>query len=137
MNNSPAVPPNLKLLFAVHAGLTFAAGIVLIVAPEMIPGAVGIRLEPGAYLVCYLLAAAELSLAVLSWGARRFSDAKALRVIVLAFIVFHAASGVLEIRAFFEGVSANVWGNIVVRAAIVFLFAYFGLYKTRNLWKQQ
>jgi hypothetical protein len=130
MNSSPAVPPtNLRLLFAVHAGLTCAAGIVLIVAPELSPGAVGIRLDPTAYLVCYLLAAAELSLAALSWSGRSITDAKALRVIVTAFIVLHAASGILEIYAFTEGLSAAIWGNIAVRGVVVLLFAYYGLYK--------
>ncbi len=137
MNNSLVVQPtNLRILFAVHAALTFAAGVVLIVAPELIPSAVGIHIELGAYLICYLLAAAELSLAVLSWGGRTLSDEKALRVIVLVCIVLHASSAVLEIYAFAKGVSAAIWGNIALRAVIVFLFAYYGFYKMR-LWKQR
>lgn len=133
MNGSlAALPTNLRLLLAVNAVLTFAAGIVLITAPELIPSAVGIRIEPSAYLVCYLLAASELSLAALSWGGRAITDVKALRVIVLACIVLHASSGILEIYAFAKGVSATIWGNIVLRAVVVFLFAYYGLYRIQN-----
>lgn len=121
--------PSLRVLLIAHAGLTLAAGAVLIAAPELIPSAVGIRLEPNAYLVCYLLAAAELSVSVLSWGARNLTNRQALRIIITAFIVMHAASGVLEIYAFVDGLGAAIWGNVAARAVVVFLFAYFGLYK--------
>lgn len=121
---------NLRILLIFHAAATFAAAVVLIAAPELIPGAVGIRVEAGAYLICYLLAAAELSIAVLSWSARTLTDAKALRIIVITFIVLHAASGVLEIYAFSaQGLSAAIWSNIVLRAVMVFLLTYFGFYK--------
>ena len=123
---------NLRILLVFHAVVTFAAAVVLIVAPALIPSAVGINLESGAYLICYLLAAAELSIAFLSWSGRTISDARALRLIVMAFIVFHAASGVLEIYSLTEGVSAFVWGNVAVRIIVVFLFSYYGLYKMPN-----
>jgi hypothetical protein len=70
----------LRLLFGVHAILTLAAGIVLLAAPGTIPGAVGIQIERGAYLLCYLLAASEFSITALSWGASTITDPKALRV---------------------------------------------------------
>lgn len=128
-NLTSVVPDNLRILFAVHALLTLAAGVVLIVAPELIPGAVGIKLEPNAYLLCYLLAAAELSIAFLSWSSRKISDVRALRLIITAFIVFHTASGILEIYASAKSASAIIWGNVAVRVFIVFLFAYYGFYK--------
>lgn len=83
----------LPILFTVHAIITFAAGAVLVAWPGAIPRMVGIQIEPNAYLLCYLLAAMEFGVAALSWGARTITDAKALRVIVIAFIVLHAASG--------------------------------------------
>lgn len=129
---APAVPPSLGVLFAVHAALTFAAEVVLIVEPDLIPSAVGIRLDRSAYLICYLLAASELSIAALSWKGRSLTDTKALRVIVIACVVFHSSSGILEIYAFTKGVSAAIWSNIVLRAVVVFLFAYYGLFKMPN-----
>ena len=78
----------LRLLFGIHAILTFTAGVVLIAAPGAIPSTVGVHIEPEAYLLCYLLAAAEFSVSALSWGARTITDARALRVIVIACIVF-------------------------------------------------
>jgi len=121
----------LHIQFRIHAILTFAAGVVLVAVPAAIPGAVGIHVEPGAYLLCYLLAAAEFSISTLSWGARTITDAKALRVIVIACIVLHLASGLLEIYAFTGGLSGAIWGNVTLRALVVALFAYLGLSPSR------
>jgi hypothetical protein len=130
ITSSPAVPfMNLHILLAIHAAVTFAAGVVLIAAPDLIPSAVGIRIDPGSYLMCYLLAASELSLAALSWGGRTLTDMKSLRVIVWACLVLHASSGILEIYVFAQGLSAAIWSNVALRAVVIFLFAYYGLYK--------
>jgi hypothetical protein len=72
---------------------------------------IGIHVEAKAYLLCYLLAAMEFGIAALSWGARSITDAKALRLMVMACIVVHAASGLLEVYAFAGGVSGVIWGN--------------------------
>jgi hypothetical protein len=117
----------LRLLFTVHAILTVAAGIVLVFAPAAIPRAVGIVITPAAFLLCYLLAAAELCIGLLSWGARTLTDTHAIRLIATSFIVFHGASAVLEIRAFMAGVSGGIWANVVVRFVAVALFSYYGL----------
>ena len=52
----------LRALLVVHGFITLAAAIVLTVAPGLIPGVVGIVLEPSAYLLVYLLAGAEFGL---------------------------------------------------------------------------
>jgi hypothetical protein len=117
----------LRLLFAVHAMLTVAAGIVLVIAPAAIPSTVGIVVPPAAFLVCYLLAAGELCIGVVSWGARTLTDTRAIRLIVTSFIVFHGASAMLEIRAFMAGVSGGIWANVVVRLVAVAFFSYYGL----------
>jgi hypothetical protein len=63
----------------------------------------------------------------LSWGARTITDPKALRIIVLAFILFHASSALLEVYAFMGGVSAAIWVNIALCVLAVALFACYGL----------
>ena len=52
----------LRALLVVHGFITAAAGVVFTVAPSLIPGVVGIRLEPSAYVLAYLLAGAEFGL---------------------------------------------------------------------------
>lgn len=115
----------LRVVLAVHAVLTFAAGVVLVVAPAAIPATVGITIEPSAYLLCYLLAAAELGIAALSWSARSISDARALRAILVSFVVMHAATGVLEIYAFTRGLGAAIWANVALRVVVVAVFGVF------------
>jgi hypothetical protein len=117
----------LRLLFTVHATLTVAAGIVLVIAPAAIPHAVGIIITPPAFLLCYLLAAAELCIGLISWGARNLTDTHAIRLIATSFIVFHGASALLEILAFMAKVSSGIWANVVVRFVAVALFSYYGL----------
>jgi hypothetical protein len=126
MRKSPG-PMVLRLLFTVHAILTLAAGLVLIAAPAAIPHVVGVIVTPSAFLLCYLLAAAELCIAVISWGARNLIDPRAIRLIATSFVVFHSASAVLEIRAFVAGVSGEISVNVVIRLVVVALFSYYGL----------
>src|SRR5262245_28479202 len=101
----------LRLIFTVHAIATLAAAIVLVVAPAAIPTTVGIVIAPPAFLLCYLLAAAELSIGIFSWGARNLTDAKALRLVVAGFVVFHGASAILELWALVTGLSARILGS--------------------------
>lgn len=117
----------LRQLFTLHAIATLAAAIVLVLAPTAIPRTVGIIIMPSAFLLCYLLAAAELCIGVVSWGARELTDAKALRVVVTSFIVFHGASAIFELWALTAGLSGRIWANVVFRFVAVTLFAYYGI----------
>jgi hypothetical protein len=119
----------LRALLVVHGCITLAAGVVLTVAPSLIPSVVGIHLEPSAYLLAYLLAGAEFGFAVLSFGGSRVADAHALRLVVLACMVFHASSGVLEVYAYARGASVAILGNVAARAVIVGAFAYLSTVK--------
>ena len=122
----------LKGLLIIHGLITCAAAIVLIIAPAAIPKTIGIDVSSDKYLLCYLLGAAELSIAFLSFFAREIKDKKALQIISSTFIVFHLATGALEINALMQGISSKIVFNIVLRIIITFLFWYFGIYKTKN-----
>jgi len=65
-------------VFAIHGAITLAGAFVLIVFPTAIPSAVGITITRPDYLLVYLVAAAELAAAVLSFGAIRITDWAAL-----------------------------------------------------------
>jgi hypothetical protein len=114
----------LRILLVIHGFITLAASIVLVVAPGLIPRVVGINLEPSANVLAYLLAGAEFGLAVLSFGASRVADFRALRLIVWSLIAFHGCSGVLEVYAYAQGADVAIIGNVAVRVVIVILFAY-------------
>ena len=120
---------NLRTLFFLHGLITLAAGIVLILDPNLIPNVVGIHLASSAYLVPYLLGTAELCIAVLSLGAARFTDSFALRTVAWSFIVLHGSTALIEFYAYTQGLDALIWGNIALRVVVVALFAYFGVYQ--------
>jgi hypothetical protein len=114
----------LRALLVIHGFITLAAAIVLVFAPGLIPGMVGVHLEPGANIVAYLLAGAEFGMAVLSFGGSRLTDPPALRLVVWTLITFHGSSGVLELYAYSQGVSVAILGNAAARALIVALLVF-------------
>jgi hypothetical protein len=122
---------NLKRLFIIHAIITFAAGIVLIVSPAAIPHTVDIGIQPDQNLLCYLLGAAELALAYLSFQARSIEDPKIRRLISMTFIVFHGSTAAVELLAFSEGTDSKILVNVFLRVIIMFLFFFYGIRKLK------
>ena len=113
----------LRALLLVHGLLTLAAALVLVVAPAFIPALIGIELTTDAYLVVYLLAAAQLAIAVLSLGGSRLADATGLRLIANTCVVLHAASAALIIYATHgQPVNRIVVLNVIARCVIIVLF---------------
>jgi hypothetical protein len=108
------------------AWATLAAATGLVISPRTIPAVAGIPLAPDSYLMAYLLAGAEFGLSFLSFGGSRLTDPRALRLVAYSCIVFHATSAALEAYvALGRSENTVLWINIVVRIAIVALFAFF------------
>jgi hypothetical protein len=116
-------PGLLRAVFMVHGFITLAGAVVLTVFPTAIPSAVGITLERPEYLLVYLVGAAELAVAVLSFGATRLTDRAALWLIVLTFVVLHGFSGILDIVYMaVTDVNGAMIANTVARFAVVTVF---------------
>jgi hypothetical protein len=122
---------NLHKLLIIHAFIMLAAGVVLVLAPNIIPLTVGIHVDPHSYLLCYFLGTSEFAFAFLSYYARTLRDIEALRLIVWTIIIFHASTAIVEIYAFSQGLSAAIWFNVVIRVIAVILFIRFGLTKNK------
>jgi hypothetical protein len=116
-------PALLRAVFVVHGLITLAGAVVLTVFPTAIPSAVGITVERKEYLLVYLVGAAELAVAVLSFGATRLTDIAALRLVVTTFVVLHGASGILDLvyMAVTEA-NATIIVNTVLRFTVVTVF---------------
>lgn len=121
---------NKKLLYGclvIHAAITFAAGIVLILMPGAIPSTVDIDLPQKANLLAYFLGAAEIAIAFLSFGARKIKDVAALSLIIWTFIVFHLATALVELYDMvLNGYSFVLLINVFVRVGVIVLFLYLG-----------
>lgn len=114
-------------LLVIHAVITFAAGIVLIVAPGAIPSTVDIDVPQKANLLAYFLGAAEIAIAFLSFGTRKIKDATALSLIIWTFIVFHLATALVELYDMaLNGYSPVLLMNVFVRIGVVILFLHLG-----------
>jgi hypothetical protein len=113
----------LRAVFFVHGLITLAGAVVLTAFPTAIPSAVGITITRPDFLLVYLVAAAELAVAVLSFGATRIIDWAALRLIVTTLVALHSASGILDIvyMALTEP-NATMVSNTVLRFAVVAVF---------------
>jgi hypothetical protein len=121
----PVAPfTGLRRLLLLHGLVTLAAALVLIVRPALIPAIAGFALEGNsATLLAQLLGAAELGIAVLSFGAARLDEPRALTLVAVSLAVFHAASALLELRAgSAAGLNGVIVANITVRVLIVALF---------------
>ena len=113
----------LRAVFVVHGLITLAGAVVLTVFPTAIPSAVGIKLERADYLLVYLVAAAELAVAVLSFGAARLTDRRALGLIVTTLVVLHLASGILNLVYMgLTGVNGTMIALTVLRFTVVVVF---------------
>jgi hypothetical protein len=110
----------LRAVFVVHGLITLAGAAVLIAFPTAIPSAAGITIGRSDYLLVYLVAAAELTVAVLSFGATRITDVAALRLIVSTFVVLHLASGILNVVYMaLTKANATLVANTVLRFTVV------------------
>lgn len=116
-------PALLRAVFIVHGVITLAGAVVLTVFPTAIPSAVGITVTRQEYLLVYLVGAAELAVAVLSFGAARLTDPAALRLVVTTFVVLHGFSGVLDLVYLgVTEVNGTIIANTVARFAVVVVF---------------
>ena len=121
MTETTTRPPTLlRAVLLVHGAITLAGAVVLTAFPTAIPALVGIDLQRKDYLLVYLIAAAELAVAVLSFGATRLTDRGALGLVVATLVVLHGASGLLDVLYACQiGWSAALVANTCARLAAV------------------
>ena len=123
----------LRVVFALHGLITLAGAVVLMVFPKAIPSMVGVTITRPDYLLVYLVAAAELAFAVLSFGAIRLTDWSALSLIVATLVVLHATSGVLDIVYMtLTQANATMISNTVLRFVVVTVFLVVWLAARRH-----
>ncbi|RYE25559.1 MAG: hypothetical protein EOP51_03665 [Sphingobacteriales bacterium] len=123
---------SLRLLLLIHGIITLAAGIVLIIAPALIPSTVDITLSKEQYFLSYLVGTSELAIAFLSFAGRNITDIKSAHIIVWTLIIFHAATALVEVYAYAHGLSNKILPNVALRAVISLLFWYYGICKTTH-----
>ena len=109
----------LTALFAVNVAAATAAAIVLAFFPRLIPNLAGVAIGPSQYLLAYLLAAAELAIALLAALAIRLRIAHVELTAAAVLIAFHAASALAGLAALAQGAGLVVGLNVAARVAMV------------------
>jgi hypothetical protein len=117
--------PALSRFLLFHAIATCAAGVVLVVAPDLIPSTVGVSLAAQANLMAYLLAGSEFGFAALSYLARAVTDVRALRAILVSLVVLHLSTAAVEVLAFTQGAAPSILANVGFRVVVAGVFLYF------------
>jgi hypothetical protein len=128
----------LRWVLVLHGVITLAGAVVLTVFPTAIPAAVGVTLQRPDYLIVYLVAAAELAAAVLSFGGARLDDPAALRLIVTTLVVLHVASGLLNIVYMAQTTTstvliANTCMRFIVAAVLIIVWRTAHFHHPRHL----
>ncbi|RYZ51436.1 MAG: hypothetical protein EOP49_11750 [Sphingobacteriales bacterium] len=118
---------SLRLLFLLHGLITFAAALVLVIWPEVIPRTAGIELARGQYLLCWFLAAAEFAIGYLSIAARNFNDPRAIRSVCRCFFLFHLFTALMEAVSIEQEVTVALLVNAGVRVLVAALFLYHSM----------
>lgn len=101
--------------------MTGASGVVLLVAPDAIPNAFGLRLNADAHLLCYFYGASELSLCFASLAVARSDDAVR-RAAFGYFALVHLAQAGAAGLAVSRGATGAVLTNAAAHVAIGVLF---------------
>ena len=120
---------NLRTLLLIQAFATLATFITIIISPSLIPQSFDIKITPNQNLLPYLIGAAELSLAYLSFIGTKTKNIHALKIICNFFIAFHFATALVCFYAIVQGASLTLIGNIAFRLIMVVMFYYYGIFK--------
>ncbi len=113
------LPRATRVVLAVNAGASLAAGVVLFARPAAIPHLVGIELLSAQYFVAYLLAAAEFSIAVLAFWPMVLPSLQVTRQALVVLTVLHAGSGLAGLLAISQGATGPILWNVVLRAVMI------------------
>ena len=118
-----------RVLFALQSLISFASAVVLVTSPRLIPASVGVAVSPGEFLLCYLIGASELTLALVSMiGFRTRTDSTA-DVVVFYSITFHLISGLAGVYAIASGLPNAIWANAGAHFVIALLF-FLAIYRS-------
>lgn len=129
-----------RALVLLNAIAAAAAAVVLVAAPSAIPAVAGVSIKEHQFLLCYLLAGAELAIAALCLCALRSGHGEIMRITAVTLIVLHISTSAFAVFGYAIGSGPGIWFNIGVRVAIALLL---GLtlraerHSTPSRWQRQ
>lgn len=114
----------------VYAVVSAAFGLGFVIAPEQLFPIYGVTPDAALKLIGQLFGAVLISLSLLTWFARNFSDSDARRVIVLALLVGETIGFILALIGQLNGVlNALGWFVVVTYLCLALGLAYLQFLK--------
>jgi len=110
----------------IYAVITVAFGIGFVLAPGQILALYGVEPDAPSRLIGQFFGAVLISLAILAWLARNFSESEARRAIVIALLVGETTGLIVALMGQMNGVlNALGWSAVAVYLFFALGLAYF------------
>lgn len=110
-----AMEDTMKTLFTIHAFVSWAFGLALLLIPGALLGGYGVMAVPSNVLLARLLGGALLGLGVMAWLAHRAAPSEGLRAVIWGDAVISIVGCLVSIHGVLSGASnAAGWMNAVI-----------------------
>jgi hypothetical protein len=116
---------NLKKILTVNAVVAFLYAILALLTPATLLSLYAMDLNPGLQLMIRYLGACLLGYGVLSWLARKTTEAVARRAIILGFLTFDVAGVIVSAFGTLSGVMGSFgWSVVGIMSVLGLGFVY-------------
>ena len=110
-----AMENTMKTLFTIHAFVSWAFGLALLLIPAALLAGYGVTAVPSSILLARLLGGALVGLGVMAWLAHGAAPSEALRAVSLGDTVVSILGCLVSIHGVLSGASnALGWVNVVI-----------------------
>jgi hypothetical protein len=124
------IPMKLNTLLLVMALAEIIFGLGFLLVPALMMDVFGATGTPMLFFITRMFGAAIVSLGLIFWMSRNWSDTVALKAIISAGLVYNFLATVLVGMAVSSGlINPSAWGTVILHAALTAGFAYFSFVK--------
>jgi len=120
----------ISLLFFINGIFNALGGVLLFLFSDKL--AYGLNISQSANFLWYLLGAASITLAVISFYGVYLKERVSIQAIRISLMTFHGLSALVSVWAITNGMSSLIWINATIHIIFFALFYYFGLTSNRE-----
>ena len=122
------MPLPIFLLLAALNEAVFGVGFLLV--PDMTVAPMGVVLNPAGVMLCRILGAALIFMALIFFWIRSAPAGEAKTAVLRAALIYYVISAVPIILGITSGLAnASAWGTVLIHALLAFGFWHFGFRK--------
>jgi hypothetical protein len=111
---------NAKIFLTISAVIAVLFGLAFVLAPTAASSIYGVPPDPHTALISQFFGSALISIAVVNWCARDFSDWEAVRGILIANAIGDVIGGGVNLLGTFQGLlNGMAWTTTIIYAALL------------------